>query len=316
MYGDKIKILVTGSEGQIGRAFCRIANKIDQIELVAVTHRNFDVTNLEEVTAKLASELPHYVLNGAGFNQVDAAEAHPHRAFAVNAEGPRCLAQACHDLSIPLIHISSDYIFDGHYESGYKEDDEPAPLGIFGQSKLQGEQHVREAHAKHIILRVSWVFSETGVNYLTKMLDQAREHKTLRAVDDRRGCPTAAHDVARVILAIMEQIEEGAEAWGTYHYSGAEITTRYRFLEAIIAAASQYEELAVRNIVPIPGAQEDGVERPTSSVLTCKKILNTFGVRQRPWRVDLQRLVRELYGQDGSKVVQPTTETRAEALGS
>ena len=87
MYGDKIKILVTGSEGQIGRAFCRIANKIDQIELVAVTHRNFDVTNLEEVTAKLASELPHYVLNGAGFNQVDAAEAHPHRAFAVNAEG-------------------------------------------------------------------------------------------------------------------------------------------------------------------------------------------------------------------------------------
>lgn len=316
MYGDKIRILVTGSEGQIGRAFCRVAEKLDNIEVIPVSHRSFDVTDPAAIEAKLADVLPHYLLNGAGFNQVDAAEAHPGKAFAINADGPLNLAKACSDLSIPMIHISSDYVFDGHYASGYTELDEPAPLGAFGESKLRGEEHVKAYQPKHIILRVSWVFSESGVNYLTKMLDKAREFKTIDAVDDRRGCPTAAHDVARVILAIIQQLEEGADHWGTYHYSGAEITTRYRFTEAIIAAAGQYEELAVRKIRPVAGAEEEGAERPTSSVLTCKKILNTFGIRQRPWRVDLQRLIREIYGEDGSKVPQPTVETKAEELGS
>ena len=316
MYGDKIKILVTGSDGQIGRAFCRAVSKLEQFEIIAFNRRELDVTDQALIEAKLAEELPHYVLNGAGFNYVDAAEAHPHRAFAINGEGPLNLAKACHDLSIPLIHISSDYVFDGHYESGYTETDEPAPLGAFGASKLQGEANVREHLAQHIILRISWVFSENGTNYLTKTLEKARNQTSISAVDDRRGCPTAAHDVARVILAIIQQLEEGADHWGTYHYSGAEITTRYRFTEAIIAAAGQYEALKVSEITPIPGSEESGAERPTSSVLTCKKILNTFGIRQRPWRVDLQRLVREVYGKDGSKVIQPTVETRAEELGS
>ncbi len=316
MYGDPVKILVTGAEGQIGRAFVMQCADEDNFELYPYNHRQLDVSDCAKISQRLAADLPHYVVNCAGFNQVDASEANPALAARVNADGPLNLAKACGEMSIPLLHISSDYIFDGHYDSGYTEDDEPAPLGAFGRSKWQGEQNIRQYLPRHIILRVSWLFSESGRNYLTRVLDLAREKDVLRVVDDRRGCPTSSMDVARVVIAIIQQLETGAEAWGTYHYSGAEITTRYGFTEAIIAAASQYEELAVNKIEPIPSSEETGAERPTSAVLKCTKILNTFGIRQRPWRVDLQRLIREIYGQDGSKIIQPTVETRAEELGS
>jgi len=316
VYGDPIKVLVTGANGQIGRAFVQQAKDEENFDVVAYDHKHLDISDAAVVDARLADELPHYVVNCSGFNSVDSAEANSSLAMSVNADGAGNLAKACAELSIPLLHISTDYIFDGHYDSGYTENDEPAPLGVFGKSKLQGELNIRAQQPRHIILRVSWLFSETGRNYLTRVLEQAREHKVLRAVDDRRGCPTSSMDVARVLIAILKQLECGSEAWGTYHYSGAEITTRYAFTEAIIAAASQYEELAVRKIKPIPSTEESGAERPTSAVLKCTRILNTFGIRQRPWRVDLQRLIREIYGEDGSKVVQPTVETRAEALGS
>lgn len=316
MYGDPVKVLLTGAQGQIGKAFLRLTAEEEMFEVVSFSQRQLDITNQVAVDTALAQYLPHYVVNCAGFNQVDASEANPALADTINAEGAKILAGACAELSIPLIHLSTDYIFDGHYDSGYTEEDEPAPLGAFGRSKWLGEQYVRELLPRHIILRVSWVFSDTGTNYLTRMLNNAREYEVLRAVDDRRGCPTSSMDVARVLIAILKQLECSADAWGTYHYAGAEITTRYGFTEAIIAAAGQYEELKVRKIEPIPSSDETGAERPTSAVLNCNKILNVFGIRQRPWRVDLHRLIRELYGQDGSKVVQPTVETRAEALGS
>lgn len=316
MFGNPVKIILVGAEGQIGRAVVTQCAAEDNLELVAYTHRQLDITERASIEAKLVEQLPHYVINCAGFNQVDASEADPDRAFEINAQGPKNLAEACGDMSIPLLHISTDYIFDGHYDSGYTEDDEPAPLGAFGKSKWLGEQHIRQNLPRHIILRVSWVFSAAGRNYLTRVLERARESEVLRAVDDRRGCPTSAIDVARVLIAVIKQLEAGADAWGTYHYSGAEITTRYGFTEAIIAAASQYEALAVSKIEPIPSSEEAGAERPTSAVLKCTKILNTFGIRQRPWRVDLQRLIREVYGRDSSKVIQPTVETRAEELGS
>jgi len=316
VYGDPVKVLVTGAEGQIGRAFVLQASAEECFEVISYNHRQLDITNKRVIDERLADQLPHYVVNCSGFNNVDASEANSALAYAVNADGASNLAQSCAELSIPLLHISSDYIFDGHYDSGYTETDDPAPLGAYGKSKLMGEVNIRQHQPQHIILRVSWLFSESGRNYLTRVLESAREHKVLRAADDRRGCPTSSMDVARVLIAILKQLDTGADAWGTYHYSGAEITTRYAFTEAIIAAASQYEELAVNRIDAIPSTEEQGAERPTSAVLKCTHILNTFGVRQRPWRVDLQRLIREIYGQDGSKVVQPTVETRAEALGS
>ncbi|WP_432696839.1 dTDP-4-dehydrorhamnose reductase [Marinobacterium sp. YM272] len=296
-YTEPTRLLITGAEGQIGRALVRIIQDDSHFRVTALTKRQLDITRREQLTEILASDLPDYVVNCAGFNRVDPSERNPERAYAVNAEGPRLLAELCGELSIPLLHLSSDYVFDGHYASGYTEADDAAPLGVYGNSKWEGEELIRQLLPRHIILRVSWIFSETGSNFLLKTLQQARKENCVLAADDRRGCPTSADDVARVLVAILKQLANGADAWGTYHYCGAEITTRYGFSEAILAAARQYEELKVSELMPVASKDlpNESVERPASSVLKCSKLLNTFGIRQRPWRIELQRLVRELY---------------------
>lgn len=305
-FADPSRILITGADGQIGRALAARLQQDPDFVVVTRTAAQLDITDKQALVTQLAQELPDYVVNGAGFNRVDPAERQPQKAYAVNAEAVAELAELCSELSIPLLHLSSDYVFDGHYASGYAEDDEPAPLGVFGDSKWQGEEHIRRLCPRHIILRVSWIFSENGSNFLLRTLEQARQESRIRAVDDRRGCPTSADDVARVLAAILKQLANGAEAWGTYHYCGAEITTRYGFSEAILAAARQYEELAVSELIPVASKEmPEAAERPASSVLKCGKLLNTFGIRQKPWRVELQRLVRHLYENDISE--QPQT---------
>ncbi len=299
-FAEPAKILITGAEGQIGRALVRLMAGDQDFVVIALSKRNLDITQPRQISDRLAEYLPDYVVNCAGFNRVDPAERDPERAFAVNAGGVEQLAVLCSELSIPLLHLSSDYVFDGHYASGYSETDEAAPLDVYGASKWQGEEAIRRQLPNHIILRVSWIFSESGTNFLLKTLEQARSEDTIRAVDDRRGCPTSAEDVARVLMAVLKQLINGAEAWGTYHYCGAEITTRYGFSEAILAAARQYEELKATSLVPVSSREmPEAAERPASSVLKCKKLLNTFGIRQRPWRSELQRLIRQLYERQG-----------------
>lgn len=297
-FAEPSRILITGAHGQIGRALVRLLARDPDFDIQACSRRQLDITNRKQIGEKLAELLPDYVVNCAGFNRVDPAEKDPQQAYALNSQGAAELAALCGELSIPLLHLSSDYVFDGHYASGYNESDDAAPLGIYGDSKWQGEEHIRRLLPRHIILRVSWIFSECGNNFLLRTLEQARHERCIKAVDDRRGCPTSADDVARVLQAILKQLANGAEAWGTYHYCGAEVTTRYGFSEAILAAARQYEELAVTELVPVSSRDmPEAAERPASSVLKCSKLLNTFGIRQRPWRSELQRLVRELYAE-------------------
>ncbi|WP_151705170.1 dTDP-4-dehydrorhamnose reductase [Nitrincola alkalilacustris] len=296
MFGEPVKLLITGAEGQAGSEIARLADADPDFNVLALGRRKLDVTSEQSIQAQLDAFLPDYVINCAGFNRVDAAEHNPDLAFSINAEGPRLLALACGELSIPMLHLSTDYVFDGQYASGYTEDYETAPLGIYGLSKLQGEEAIRQVLPRHIILRTSWLFSESGDNYMLRLLDQARRQEVIHAYNDRRGCPTPASDLARVAIAILKQLSNGAEGWGTYHYCGAEVTTRYGFSETIIAAARQYEELAVIDLVPVSSDEyPSDAQRPASCVLKCKKILNTFGVRQRPWRSELQRLIRHYY---------------------
>lgn len=304
-FADPVRILITGAQGQIGRALVSLLEHETDFVVSACSRRQLDITNRKQSGEKLAEVLPDYVVNCAGFNRVDPAEQDPRQAYAVNAEAVADLAALCGEMSIPLLHLSSDYVFDGHYASGYRESDEVAPLGIYGDSKWQGEEHIRRLCPRHIILRVSWIFSEYGTNFLLRTLEQARHERRISAVDDRRGCPTSADDVARVLLAILKQLANGAEAWGTYHYCGAEITSRYGFSEAILAAARQYEELTVAELLPVSSRDmPEAAERPASSVLKCNKLLNTFGIRQRPWRSELQRLIRHLYEERGSEEAQ------------
>ncbi|WP_415882714.1 dTDP-4-dehydrorhamnose reductase [Neptuniibacter sp. QD34_54] len=291
-----IKILITGAHGQVGSALTRAVEADNFFEVIALGKSQLDVTDPEQISEQLAHHLPDYVVNCAAFDDVDEAESQSELCYAVNSDGVEALAFACGDLSIPMFHLSTDYVFDGHYASGYAEEDEVAPLGIYGDSKWQGEERLRQALPKHIILRVSWLFSEQGNNFVLRTLEAAKKQSELQAVTDRKGCPTSASDVARVILAMLKQIHNGADAWGTFHYCGAEVINRYDFCKEILIAAGQYENFDVEKLVPV--SSKDYVTealRPNTSVLMCKKLLSVFGIRQRPWRQELQWLMRDIY---------------------
>jgi dTDP-4-dehydrorhamnose reductase len=297
-YTTSAKVLICGADGQIGHALAELSSQQHWIDCVALGRRKLDVTDAVQVQQQLERHLPDYVVNCASFNCVDEAERQPELALAVNTAGASILASACNRLSIPLLHLSSDYVFDGRYAGGYSEDDEVSPLGVLGRSKWAGEEAIRADLAQHLILRVSWVFSARGDNYLLRTLEQARYEPVIDAVDDRRGCPTSADDVARVVVAILRQLTCGIDVWGTYHYCGAEITSCYGFSEAILAAARQYETLAVQELRAVASTDCAAAAHCTvSSVLKCRKLLTTFGIRQRPWRSELERVIRELYGE-------------------
>ncbi len=291
-----VKILVTGANGQVGTALLRLGEQDAFFDVVALDKSALDITDEDQIRDQLTHYLPDYVVNCAAYDHVDEAEQQQTLCEAVNAEGVNKLALVCGDLSIPMFHLSTDYVFDGHYASGYTEEDDVAPLGVYGNSKWQGEEYLRQVLPRHIILRVSWLFSTKGNNFVLRTLDTARKKKVLESVIDRKGCPTAASDVARVILAILKQVHNGAESWGTYHYCGAEITNRYDFCKEILIAAGHYESFEVEKMVPI--SSKDYVTealRPNTSVLICKKLLETFGIRQKPWRQELVWVMRDIY---------------------
>ncbi|GGO88324.1 NAD(P)-dependent oxidoreductase [Marinobacterium nitratireducens] len=295
-YSRPVRILITGANGQVGRELVSQAGNDGFFEIVALGRKQLDITDADAIGRVLDERQPDYVVNCAAFNRADAAERQSEHCFRLNAEAVGLLGKACASRGIPLLHLSTDYVFDGHYASGYSENDAVHPLGVYGASKWQGEELLRRVHPRHIILRVSWVFSGGGHNFLIRSLEQARQETELVAVDDRRGCPTASTDVARVLIAILKQLASGAGAWGTYHYCGAEVTTRYAFCEAIIATASQYEQLRVERLVPVSSKDfHTEAERPATSVLKCRKLLSTFGIRQRPWRNELVAVLRHLY---------------------
>ncbi|MEM5528963.1 dTDP-4-dehydrorhamnose reductase [Gammaproteobacteria bacterium AS21] len=296
----KIKLLVTGPKEQVGKALLKAGESSSIFEVIEATSNAPDLRDKQVVADVIEQSHPDFVINTLGYNSVVVSEKKVDLCYLLNRDFVATLADVCRQKSIPIIHLSTDHVFDGHYASGYSEEDKTIPLGIFGKSKWQGEQMLRQKLDKHIILRVSWLFSHWGANFLTHSLEKARVEKEMFAADDRQGCPTSAEDIARVIFAMIRQLnEETGEtsgAWGTYHYCGAEVTTRYKFLEAIFARASQYEELCAQTINSIPRHElYTNAERPASSVLNCKKMLRNFGIHQRPWREELSKVMEIIY---------------------
>ncbi len=282
-------ILVTGGHGQLATALGRSPD-------VAVVGRpQFDFDRPETIDA-LFDRHPTLVVNAAAWTAVDAAETDPAGAARANHEGPARLAERCAAAGIPLIHVSTDYVFDGDKGAPYVETDATAPTGVYGATKLAGERAVLAACPRAIVLRTAWVYSATGKNFLRTMLalGQTRDH--LRVVADQRGCPTAADDLADVILGIAAQAGAGwrDEFSGVFHSCGTGETTWHGFAEAIFAEAARHGA-RVPVVEPITTAEfPTPARRPADSRLDCAKLADVFGLRQPAWRDSVAPVVETL----------------------
>jgi dTDP-4-dehydrorhamnose reductase len=304
-----MKLLVLGAGGQVGRELCRLAWPAGY-RLAAFDRDGVDITEREPVFAAVARERPDVVVNAAAYTAVDRAESEPERAWAGNCAGPANLAAACSDAGIPLIHISTDYVFDGGKAGPYREDDPVSPLGVYGASKEAGDRAVREAQRRHVILRTAWVYSAHGHNFVKTMLRLAvglqptglsrGERPVLRVVADQQGSPTGAADIAAAIATVVQRIADGNTSWGTYHFTGAGAVTWHGFAEAIFELAAQRNAFGGG-----PPPRVDAIttadyptpaRRPANSVLDCTRIGEAFGIVPRPWRAALAEVIAELYG--------------------
>ncbi len=288
-----MRLVIIGAQGQVGWELTRRASVLGH-DVLAWDVAELDITDAAAVDRELAASNADVVINAAAYTAVDKAEQEPALAFAVNRDGPAHLATACARLRIPLLHISTDYVYDGAKIGPYVEDDPTTPLGVYGASKLAGDEAVRQLLPRHLILRVSWVFGIHGHNFVKTMLRLAREREELRVVADQYGCPTFADDIADTLLELVGRITDldANAAWGTYHYCGEPATTWHGFASAIVELARARESLPVKTVTAITTADyPTPAARPVNSVLDCAKLAARLGIQPRPWRAGLEAML-------------------------
>ncbi len=281
------KILITGGQGQL-------AYELEQLaihhQVIALAHKQLDITQHAAVQRALDIYQPDVVINTAAYTQVDLAEQNAEHAYAVNCTGVKNIAIACAKIHIPLLHLSTDYVFDGNKNTPYLERDSVSPINVYGMTKWQGEEAVRAHSPKHIILRVSSVFGKHGQNFVKTILRLAREKELLRIVNDQTMCPTPARAIADTLLNIIM-----IPQWGTYHYCGSEAATWYDFAEFIIKQAKDCIPLRVKQIEPITTADfPTAAKRPVYSVLDCTQFEKNFGIKLPHWQTGLKNVITAL----------------------
>lgn len=292
-----MKILVTGHGGMLAQALVPALRHAGLI-VMGMGRAECDITQAAAVRQVLERHRPDIVINTAAYTAVDQAECEPEKAFAVNRDGVAYLAETCRVLEETLIHVSTDYVFDGQGHRPYRKDDATAPLGVYGQSKWEGEEAVRARHREHLILRTAWLYGSHGANFVTTMLRLGQDRSVLRVVHDQQGCPTWCRDVAAVLVALCQRVRQDKTTmpWGTYHYCSAGQTTWFHFARTIFAEARALAPLAVPTVVPIPTAAYPTLAwRPANSVLNCAKIQSAFGIVPPPWEQSLHKFMLELY---------------------
>lgn len=289
-----MKILLIGGSGQVGSEIRSLA-KIKNIECIAPSSSHLNITERTSVNSIIEENLPlDFIVNASAYTAVDKAEDEIELAFKINRDGPKYLAAACAKNKIPFLHISTDYVFDGNATSPYKENDPTHALGVYGKSKLEGEQAVRDCLAEHIILRTAWVYGAQGNNFVKTMLKLGRQRSELSIVNDQFGCPTAAVDIANTIVEIITQMETQANnRWGTYHYCSADSTHWANFAKGIFEQAKVVDpDYPTVNITPISSHEyPTKAARPNYSVLDCSKIEQNFKVIPPLWALSLQRYI-------------------------
>jgi len=287
-----MKVLITGCNGQVGQELVFLASEYG-CEAIGLDRESFDITDQSVVEKLIQQYQPDVVINAAAYTAVDKAESDVEAAFAVNATGVRYLAQACADMDIPLVHISTDYVFDGSKTGAYVETDAVNPLSVYGKSKLAGEEAVQRICEKYYILRASWVFSAHGNNFVKTMLRLGSEREALGVVADQYGKPTSAQEIAKAIYVMLTSHKE---VWGLYHMAQPDVTTWYGFADVIFAEArKQGVKLQLKTLNKITtNDYPTPAKRPINSELDCKKLKKVFAIGIKYWAESLQEVLKNI----------------------
>jgi dTDP-4-dehydrorhamnose reductase len=289
-----IRLIVTGRQGQLATSLASAAHAHPAVQVVCLGRPDFDLENPDTIASSIASARPDIVVNAAAYTQVDKAEQEEELAFKVNRDGAGAAAAAARALGVPVIHLSTDYVFPGDKPGPYVESDAVGPLGAYGRSKLAGEQAVHAAHPKALILRTSWVYSPYGANFVKTMLRIGATREVVNVVDDQLGNPTSAPDLASAILRIAPQlVATGGEA-GTYHLSGEGFVTWCGFAREIFAASAAlggpHPEVKAITTADYPTP----AKRPANSRLSTAAFQARFGFALPPWQDATNRTIRQL----------------------
>ncbi len=275
-------VLVTGAHGQLGQSLQFIAGNYPSIQFVFCPSAELDITNAANCRAVFSQYKPNYCINAAAYTAVDKAESEPERAHAINAIGAKNLAGMCKEFHTTLIHVSTDFVFDGSHTKPYTEQDLPNPSGVYGQTKLEGEKAIQEILDQYYIIRTSWVYSQFGNNFMKTMLRLASERDSLSVVNDQIGTPTHAVDLAKALVAIIKtdnQQPTTGNRYGIYNFSNEGQCSWYDFAKKIF----EINKIEI-NLQPIPtSAYPTPAKRPAYSVLDKDKIKKTFGIEIENW---------------------------------
>ena len=287
-----MKVLINGRHGQVSHELQRRLGVLG--ELIVLGRDQLDLAQPDQIRRQVQNIRPDLIINAAAHTAVDLAESEPQAAFAINAIAPGILAEEALALDIPLIHYSTDYVFDGLKAGPYNEDDTPNPLGVYGKSKLAGEQAIKDVQGKHLILRTSWVYSNHGRNFLLTMQRLLQEKPELRVVADQIGAPTWTGTLANSTLALIERWQAREVAnWGIYHLTAQGETSWFGFAQAIGEALRQQGKPCAA-LLPIPSSDyPTPAARPLNSRLDCSRLQRDWGVSQPDWQTALRECLTE-----------------------
>jgi len=286
----------------LGQDLCprlvRAGFEVIGMDVAAPEPFRLDITQPEEVRRFFETFIPDLAINCAAYTAVDKAESEVEQAFAVNHQGAAQLAEACRRLGSFLVHLSTDYVFDGEAKQPYGEEAPAHPINVYGLSKWQGEEAIRARLPRHLIVRTAWLFGVHGHNFVKTILRLAREREELRVVNDQFGCPTWTGDLADALVTLTRHIqaERTAINWDTYHFCGGGQTTWHGFAQAIVEEGRRWEPLRAACVLPI-STYPTPARRPHSSVLDCRKIKAFFNITPQPWRQGLVAMLTKLYGE-------------------
>ncbi len=280
-----MKILITGINGQVGHA---LMNELTDHELIGLTRQDCDLTNLDQIKQVIDQHQPDLIINPAAYTKVDQAEDEPELTFQINRDAPKVMAEKAREYHIPLIHFSTDYVFDGEKEATYVEDDPTHPLGVYGQSKCAGEEAIQDVGGLICIFRTSWVYSNIGHNFYLTIKKLSQERDELKVVADQTGVPTSNQFIAEQIKAIIPQLNENKT--GIYHLVPDGSCSWHEFAKEIIGQTNP--KLNLEHLHAIPTNEfPTKIKRPANSVLSNVKVKQTFHLSFNDWSQELEKII-------------------------